>query len=108
MAVLLKGSPTATSMDSAQPDDSGGLDPGEQAASPYEEHLLDKVMGAVFHSLNDAKKLRVIESWLMKSKNLGIDVGHIAFKLLATIFQSAKSGGVQIPVDIFFAQGGAV
>ena len=72
--------------------------------------MLDKVMGAVFHSLNDPKKIRTIEGWLMNPQGItvGVAIGNIAFKLLATIYQSAKSSGVDIPTDVFFGQGGAV
>ena len=70
--------------------------------------MLDKVMGAVFQSLNDPKKIRIIESWLMKSKSLGIDIGHIAFKLLMTIYMGAKQSGVMIPITVFYGQGGAI
>ena len=104
---LLNGTPTATAANNdsgadASPDD------GEQAASPEEEQLLAKVMAAVFQSLNSPKKLRMIEAWLLKSQNLGADIGHIAFSILASIYHGAESAGVKIPADIFFAQGGAV
>lgn len=89
-------------------DQNTSLGDGEEAASPYEEHLLAKVMGAVYQSLNDAKKIRQIEHWLLKTPNLGSTIGNIAFTLLASIFKGAEQSGVKLPVDVFFAQGGAV
>lgn len=112
---LISGSPTATELNNQQgaaqqSDASPSVGNDEQAASPYEEHMLDKVMGAIFHSLNDPKKIRTIEGWLMhpQGTTVGVAIGHIAFKLLAAVFAGAKSSGVQIPTDVFFAQGGAV
>lgn len=88
--------------------DAGGDGGGEVKASPYEEHLLGKVMGAVYQALNSGEKMRQIEHWLLKTPNVGATIGNIAFTLLASIFKGAEQSGVKLPVDIFFAQGGAV
>lgn len=104
--VVLNNTPKATDVENSS--DETSLGEGEEAASPEEEQLLAKVMAAVFQSLNAPKKLRMIEAWLLKSKNLGADIGHIAFSILASIYHGAESAGVKLPPDIFFAQGGAV
>src|SRR6185437_4974939 len=102
---LLNNTPTATQANAAPPDEAQpDTDAGEEAASPYEEHLLAKVMAAVYKSLNGAAKLRQIEGWMMHSPNLGATIGNIAFTILASIYQGAKKAGVMIPVDVFFAQ----
>ena len=105
---LLNNTPTATQANNApqtpaQPDP----DSGEEAASPMEEHLLAKVMAAVYKSLNAPQKMRQIEHWMLTSPNVGSTIGNIAFTILASIYQGAKKAGVMIPVDVFFAQGGA-
>lgn len=86
----------------------GDAGDGSVKASPYEEHLLGKVMGAVYQALNSGEKMRQIEHWLLKTPNVGATIGNIAFTLLASIFKGAEQSGVKLPVDVFFAQGGAV
>jgi hypothetical protein len=115
---LLNGSPTATSMNSPSPpklasnDVEDGADTalehGEEAASPQEEELLKKVMAAFYSAINDPQKIRQIDRWMMQSHDLGATIGQIAFKILSSIYASAYQSGTQIPVDVFFAQGGAV
>jgi hypothetical protein len=104
---LLQDTPTATQAN-ASPGDPAQPGDGEEAASPYEEHLLAKVMAAVYKSLNAPAKMRQMEGWMLHSPNLGSTIGNIAFTILASIYQGAKKAGVMIPVDVFFAQGGAV
>lgn len=103
---LLNNTPSATDANAA-PHSPAEVDDNEQAASPYEEHLLAKVMAAVYKSLNAPDKVRQIERWLLQSPNVGSTIGNIAFTILASIYQGAKKSGVMIPVDVFFAQGGA-
>ncbi len=99
----------STSAREANDADAGDhLSPGEEYASPYEQHMLDKTMGAVFSSLNKPTQLRTLENYMVKSQNLGATLGQIAFRLLVTIYNSAKQAGVAIPMTVFIAQGGAV
>lgn len=105
--VVLNQTPKAADLENSQ-SQPAAPDDGEEAASPEEEQLLAKVMAAVYQSLNAPKKLRMVEAWLLKSKNLGADIGHIAFNILASIYHGAEQAGVKLSPDIFFAQGGAV
>jgi hypothetical protein len=99
----------STSAKDANDDDTEHhLAPGEEYASPYEQHMLDKTMGAVYSALNKPNQLRTLESYMVKSPNLGPTLGQIAFRLLVTIYTSAKKAGVQIPMSVFIAQGGAI
>ena len=99
----------STSAKDANDDDTGAhLGPGEEYASPYEQHMLDKTMGAVYSAINKPKQLRTLESFMVKSQNVGVTIGQIAFRLLTTIYTEAKKAGVQIPMSVFIAQGGAV
>ena len=107
MARIISGTPSATDA-AASPAYDGNLENGEQAASPYEEQMLGKVMGLVYHSFNDPKKLRMLEHMMLKAPDLGSAIGHMTFTLLFTIYQSAKKSGVAIPTSVMLGQGGAV
>lgn len=106
MAVVLKNSPPASEAEDDQ--EASGLEEGEEAASPYEEHMLAKVMSAVYHTLSTPKYLRQTEGWMHTSKNLAADIGHMSFLLLSSIYAGAKKAGIKIPPTVFFSQGGAV
>lgn len=107
MPIALNNSPSATDL-AQDPGGDARLEEGENAASPYEEHMLKKVMVLVYQSLADPQKLRMIESIMIKGSDLGITIGHMTVKLLMHIFLGAKKSGVQLPPSIFLGQGGAV
>jgi hypothetical protein len=65
-------------------------------------------MMLVEHSLNDPKKLRMIEAWLVRAHDLGMVIGTIAVTMLMSIYDGAKHSGHPLPPEVFLSQGGAV
>lgn len=66
-------------------------------------------MAAFYSSINDPRKMRMLESWLLQGAgHLGVTIGQIVYKLLFAIYMSAKKAGVLLPDTVFFAQGGAI
>lgn len=71
--------------------------------------MLKKTMAAFYASINDPRKMRMIESWMLQGAgHLGVTIGQIVYKLLFSIYMSAKKAGVLLPDTVFFAQGGAI
>lgn len=103
--VLADSTPARTANDDGT---DSHLGEGEEYASPYEQHMLDKTMGAVYSAMNKPAQLRTFETWMVKSQNLGSTIGQIAFRLLVSIYNDARHAGSLIPMSVFIAQGGAV
>lgn len=90
-------------------DGSPDLDEGESYCSPEEEQLLQRVMAAVYRSVNTPKALHSLRGWFLQHPdNLGVTIGNVAFTLLFGIYKDAQQAGTPLPVTVFIAQGGAV